>query len=247
MLDVLRAGQLVRQFGDLDRAASVGEDCLRRLSGAQGRWAFRMVTTLGGLLEAIPELGTRATEQGLLLARSEGNPLRVANALSNVTFSALVRGDLDRAGKAIEEALSLAKALGRPTHPMLVNAGWVELSRGNAAAAEVFVRAGLRELLPREATYAWFVADVAEAVVALSAVASEKSDLTRAARLAGVAHCALSMQPASHFARRQHDKNLASIRHGLGESAFARHLDEGASLRLAEGIAYALADDFESS
>jgi predicted ATPase/DNA-binding SARP family transcriptional activator len=242
-LDVLRAGRLVRQLDDVERAASVGEDCLQRVRGARGRWAFRIVTTLAGLLEDIPEVFTRATEQALILARSEGNPARVATALSNATFAALVTGDVDRAGEAIEEALTLAHSLDRPTHPMLLNAGWVELARGNVDVADRYARAGLRELGRREPTYAWFAADVAEAAAALTATASHRNHLVRAARLAGVAHTALSVQPASPFARRCHDKNLASLRHALGNEAFARHLAEGATLRLAEGVAYALSDD----
>jgi len=74
-------------------------------------------------------------------------------------------------------------------------------------------------------------------------------NLIRAAHLAGAVQSIVSHagRRPSPFVRRRHEQNLAELRKAAGDAGFARHVDEGASLRFTDAISYALATESEQT
>jgi predicted ATPase/DNA-binding SARP family transcriptional activator len=182
------------------------------------------------LLQGDYGVATARSEESVAAARETGEPLYVANALSNLGAIVLAAGDADRAEALLEEAVPLAREAGDERIAALAinNLGDVALTRGDYERAEPLFEESLALLRARSDT-----ANVARALFNLGAVALKlgRLDEARARFRESVAH-----------GREAGDKeDLAWCLEGLAGLAAAAGEGERAALLL--GAADALLDE----
>jgi hypothetical protein len=192
---------------------------------------------------AAGELGAAeaATTCGLALARRVGLIDFEVPAVMRLGTIAYLRGDLVAAATAYEMALAAS-----PTAPPfrqwpLRLLGYLALTAGElAAAARRF-----RESLDDTCNGRWDGATV-ENLYAFAAIARERAQWDRAARLLGAADAGQERRGGTlgePIGRRERERTLAAARKHLSEPAYAAAYTAGRSLSLEQAVQEALATD----
>lgn len=183
-----------------------------------------------------------AAERALALARRIESIGGQGSALMQLGTVAHLRGD--GAGAAAGGALWALEALALPEWTnrqwMLRNLGYLALDAGRPEEAAPRFREALEQTWSRR-----LESDVLENVNAYAALARERGQWERAARLLGAADAGLERlggvlpEPIGRQAR---ERTLATARGQLGEPAFAAAYAVGRALSLAQAVAVALAE-----
>jgi non-specific serine/threonine protein kinase len=185
-----------------------------------------------------PAAALPALEEALALHREGTDPFGVPLALVQLATVHATLGDPDRAMVYAEECIALSEAVSERWCAAL--ARWVEAlvqwRLGRDARARTYARDVLRLKEP--------FGDRMGMAMSVEVVAWAESDaghFTEAARLLGAVQAALDSIGASLFGHlhEDHDRCLARTREALGDAAFARAFDEGATLRFDDAVAFA--------
>jgi predicted ATPase/DNA-binding SARP family transcriptional activator len=236
-------GNLAMDQGDYDTARQFHEESLvikRALADQQG-----IAISLGNLGIVAYQQGDYDTarsfyEESLVLKRaladSRGISITVGN-LGNVLFE---QGDFPAARSLLEESLALKRELGDKwgIAAILRSLGEVVLRQGDLVAARKHLEESLA--IRRELGDRWSIADSLESFAAL-AFAEEEPE--RTVLLWGAAEALResigTSQPAGERAR--HDRDLATVRAQLGETAVAALWSRGRMLSDEEAVACTVA------
>jgi tetratricopeptide (TPR) repeat protein len=242
---VCAAGFLAGSIGDDVQAATLLEDGIAladavgdREIAAQAVTYLVVVAANLGELERAEALAAEASARSRALKPGAWEAeLGSLAARGHVAWS---RGDLDRAGECLEEALEVARTRGFAWGIVYAtNAlGSVAFKRGDHRGAAVRYAAALELAWPRGDT-----ARVLDNLARLAIVAVPLGQPTRAARLAGATNAlaealGVGVVPPT---RVDYEPALAAARAALGEDAFAAAVAAGRALPLAEAIAEARA------
>jgi predicted ATPase/transcriptional regulator with XRE-family HTH domain len=242
---VCAAGLVTGLVGDDVRAAPLLEEGIALADAAGDREtaahavAFLAVVTANqGELDRAAALAAETTERGRALGPdASGAGWRSLAVWGHVAWS---RGELDRAGACLEEALNWASTRGVAWGVLhCTNAlGSVALRRGDYRGAAVRYVAALELAWPRGD-----MARVLDNLARLAIVALALGQPARAARLAGTKDALAAALGVSVAAptRVDYDPALAAARAALGEEAFAAAVAAGRALPLAKAVAEALA------
>jgi non-specific serine/threonine protein kinase len=178
-------------------------------------------------------------EKALVLAQEVGNELLVAGSLHNLGEVATHQGDLPRAEALTREALTMNREMGNRDWEAnnLEWLGVIAQKQGDLATAGARFREALkikREIGAKQG--------IASALGRLAGLAAPQGQAERAARLFG-AEAALREAigaPVIPVEQAGHQEHLESLRHSLGEDAFAAALGAGRTMSWEETAAYAL-------
>jgi predicted ATPase/class 3 adenylate cyclase len=236
-----RLSSAVYLQGEYELARATAQEALTaaRLVGDPMRIQYAL-TNLGNALEAMDLLDEAwpIEEEVLRICRDlrAEHPRLLTLALTNISYSALLRGWYEDAVGYSEEAISFARELGDP---------WSEgVARCNLAEASL--RLGRIDYAADQVMDAIATAvDVsdrllqADCLVVLAGVEADRGDHVSAARLLGTSealHQVLQyeMQPAE---RALHEDTLSKIRTEIGESELTSAWSEGAGSDVEETLA----------
>ena len=145
-------GHITEARSWLDKVLSANE-VLAATAGQPAPLRAQVVTSASAfaLIQGDYPEATRLAEESLQLARAQGDPGRIANALSNLGAVALAGGDSNEARPLLEEAVALSRELDeKPVAARAINnLGDLALTVGEYARAETLFQeslALLREL-----------------------------------------------------------------------------------------------------
>ena len=218
----------------------LGEEAITTARTSRDRWLLGLVTGNHGVLMARfreLERSTELTHEAYRLCRGVGDVSLTALWLSNLAESALEGGDIAEARRSLDESLELARLIDdtRTTGYAQSNLGWVELLEGDLEhafsyfeeATAIARRLGARRLS-------------AHAIWGFAHIAAAGGDADRAARLAGAATefgRSVGYDPAVEI---PFAPPLDHARAALGEQAWQKARDEGATLDLDAALRLAL-------
>jgi len=180
-----------------------------------------------------------AAERQLALARRIGSLPDQGIALMQLGMVAHMRGDSVGAAAAYQEALALLQG-GNNRQWALRNHGSLALEAGRPEEAAACFREALEWTWSRRLDSA-----VLENLNAFAALARERGQWQRAARLLGTAEAGLERLGGvlpELIGRLERVRTLATAREQLGEAAFAAAYAAGRALSLAQAVAEALAE-----
>lgn len=234
------SGRLAVLQGQVDVGRPLLQEALSTVTG-DATWRANALHGLalassfwGAPAEALPLL-----EDALAHHRHGVDPFGVPLALVQLATVHATLGDSDRALAYAEECVALSEAASERWCAAL--ARWVEAlvqwRLGHAARARTHARDVLRLKEP--------FGDRMGMAMSVEMVAWVESDAGRsadAARLLGAVEAALDSIGASLFGHllEDHDSCLARTREALGDAAFGRAFDEGATMHFDEAVALAL-------
>ena len=142
-------GHITEARSWLDKVLSANE-VLAATAGQPAPLRAQVVTSASAfaLIQGDYPESTRLAEESLQLARGQGDPGRIANALSNLGAVVLAAGDTERARQLLEEAVALSRELDeKPVAARAINnLGDLALTVGEYARAETLFQESL-ELL----------------------------------------------------------------------------------------------------
>jgi non-specific serine/threonine protein kinase len=240
------AGTLATYLGDLDagrRWLEAGE-AMWRTVGDERQLALAL-SALAQLLGTTGEIdaATERAEESVALARRCGMPYEVAYCLTNATaFVAQLRGELEAADSALEEAQAIWSDLHHPLGmPFVLNArALLSLRRNDHAAAARYARAALAETRARREL--WFASRSLRILAFTSA-----RDPLRAAKLLGAANGMLRTITVGMLLheRSEPDRLMASLQEALPAEAIERAMEEGCAMPFEQACDFALAGDLE--
>ena len=174
-------------------------------------------------------------DEALGLAREVGDERITALALNNLGDLALSTGDYRRAGPLFEESHALLRSRGDTANiaRSLFNLGAVDLMLGANGAADARFREslGLARIADDKEDLAWCLEGFA-------ALAACKGEGERAATLLGAAGALLARIGADYkpFERRLHESTESAARAACDPGAFAKAIEQGASLSMDEAL-----------
>ena len=174
-------------------------------------------------------------DEALGLAREVGDERITALALNNLGDLALSTGDYRRAGPLFEESHALLRSRGDTANiaRSLFNLGAVDLMLGANGAADARFREslGLARIADDKEDLAWCLEGFA-------ALAACKGEGERAATLIGAAGALLARIGADYkpFERRLHESTESAARAACDPGAFAKAIEQGASLSMDEAL-----------
>ena len=235
-------GWLAFELGDDLHAIALLEEglALARTVG-ESIWIVKTSVAYGLALENQGRFAEAEThhQEALDIARTLGDRLWRGFALHGLGTAAYEQGDIARAAVFFEEALAEFQAIDNTYALGIV---LTQLARVARARGE-FGRAN--SLFVESLTLQWEYGDklgIAKCFRGLASVATLTRQFERAARLFGAAEALREAIGAS--APRYHvnyDREVASVRAGLGDEAFATAWAAGRALPLAEAVADAMA------
>jgi tetratricopeptide (TPR) repeat protein len=182
----------------------------------------------------------RLNRETLELARETADGRVAATAINNLSDLALVEGEYGLAARLAEESLTEARELGHRESAVLALLNLAqanlfldsldEAARALEEALELAVELGYRET-------------IAYALEGCAAIAAERGDAVRSARILGAAESLLDAIGSSldHAAAKRHELTLKALQRELGEQLLAEHLQEGRALTVDEAGAEAKA------
>lgn len=236
-----RLSSAVYLQGEYELARATAEEALvaARVVGDPMRIQYAL-TNLANALEAMDLLDDAwpIEEEVLQICRDlrAAHPRLLTLALTNISYSALIRGWYEDAVGYSEEAISVARELGDPGSEGVARCNLAEaslrLGRIDHAADQVMdaiaTAVGVSDRLLQ-----------ADCLVVLAGVEAERGDHVSAARLLGTSealHQVLQyeMQPAE---RALHEDTLSKIRTAIGDAALTHARSEGADLDVEEILA----------
>ena len=239
----LNAGFMPFWMGNDDRAGSLFGQSLelaRQLDDAQ-----LTSQALGGLARValrtdVPE-GRRLAHEALDVSVAAGDEAGRSNALHLLGVGAQIAGDLTEARDWMTERLALVRSLGNDflVASEAANLSMVERQLGNLAVAEDLDREALvvGGRIGDEFTKPF-------AIAGLAAIATERRDGERAARLLGAAEAMMEAQKMEWppDERPHHEHILATLPRMMGAAEFERARAAGREMSSVDPVAFALAE-----
>ncbi len=231
--------------GDFDAAEASARESLAILREV-GRMSS-LVDSIGATADMYLQLGKRAAaralyEECLDMARSNNFLLYVAAGLSGLASVARDEGDLTKARSLFEEALPLWRQTGFRRSVPAVLRGLASVARlqNRLEEASSLLVSSLQESQAIGQKHA-----VAQCLVQFAQLALQRSQPSRAGRLFGAAEAlrealGMAMTPAQ---RADCEDDVAALRLGLGEKAFAQAWAEGRAMNMDEAVRYSLKGD----
>jgi non-specific serine/threonine protein kinase len=227
---------------DYAQATAMYEESLARFRDERNKWGVGWSLHCRGNLALGQGDDRRAEallEESLSLCREVGNTWTLAYVLSSLGDLAGRKGDYEQATALLHEAIATARQVGDKYHiaGLQCSLAKAALHRGDNERALILYKEGL--ILRRE------MGDkpgVAECLEGLAGIAGSQRDHGKATRLMGAAEAlrqtAYRRWPADQVV---YDRDVASARNALGESAFAATWAEGSAMALNQAIEFALA------
>jgi predicted ATPase/class 3 adenylate cyclase/Tfp pilus assembly protein PilF len=236
---------LAYRQGDFKRATAVQEQGLavaRNLCDRKSIALLLIPTGLVAMNQGNYERATVQIEESLALSRQLGDKWLMSLALGNLGTVRRHQHDYRQAAALYEQALALSREVGdkRRIAYSLRNLGIVALHRGDYEQARAFFSESLT--LIKDFLDPFIIEGCVEGMAAL---AGARGHHARAARLLGAA-AALCETFGLHRAppdQADHDRQVASTRTALGESAFSAAWAEGGVMTMEESINSAVAVD----
>jgi predicted ATPase/DNA-binding winged helix-turn-helix (wHTH) protein len=233
-------GRTVHSQGDYRRATALLEEAgaLFRDMGAKQQFAWAS-TYLGGVAhdQSNDERATALLEESVTLFRDIGDKVGMALTLSVLGTVIHAQGDNERATALYEESLGLWTAIGFKWGMALAlcRLGTVAHAQGDDARATALYEESL-------ALY-WELGNkhgLAECLESLAGVAVAQRQLERAARLLGAAETLRQATgaPLAPGDRVRYDRDMSTVRAGLGEAAFAAAWATGKAMPLEQVLAH---------
>lgn len=185
------------------------------------------------------ETAETAAERGLALARRSERSAERSGPLMLLGTVAHVRGDLAAAAERYQEALAIA--IGANRQYPLRHLGYLALVTGRTEEAAVRFRTALEDTWDKRRDY-----DALENLSAVAALARERGEWERAARLLGAVEAGLERMGgvlSEPIGRLERERTLAAARAQLGEPALVAAYAAGRAMALAQAVADALAED----
>ncbi len=172
-----------------------------------------------------------------MLLRTEGDTENLAKALRELSETALLLGDYQRAISLAQESLAHFEALGYRMFQALLlhNQGHAALRLGDFRRATELHRAALQ--LFHDLGLAW---GVSLCLMGLAGVAAAQGAARRAARIFGGVSREL---PEVEVHRREYERNVAAVRIQLDDAEFAAAWVAGQAMTLEQVMAYVLEAD----
>ncbi|MDQ3856099.1 MAG: tetratricopeptide repeat protein [Chloroflexota bacterium] len=200
---------------------------------------------------ALKDLGAIARDQGeerqaeallgeaLSLYREIGADEGVGEVLHNLGETALVMGDYERAAALSGESIAIFRGIGYKLFIglALTNLGYAERHLGNREGA----RAAYAESMQVFGDLGLSGA-VSLGLAGMAGIAAQQGQAMRAARLWAAAAVLAQGPPAVPAHRAEYERDIVAPRAALGEEAFAAAWAEGAAMKEAEAVRYALED-----
>jgi predicted ATPase/DNA-binding CsgD family transcriptional regulator len=179
-------------------------------------------------------------EESLIPSRDLGDKWLISTALEDLGVVARIQGDLERAESLLGESLALSREVGDTWSVALAlhSLGKVAFRRSDYSEAARFYTESLA--LSKQVRDRWIADDCLEG---LAAVACAEGQRGRASRLLGASDALRETLGYRPLAAEQadHDRCVAAVRAGLGETAFAAAWAEGRTMTLEQAIDDALA------
>ncbi|HEU5104118.1 MAG TPA: tetratricopeptide repeat protein [Roseiflexaceae bacterium] len=238
---LIHVGWAAVMQGDYERGETWLGECLA-LCRNQGDWGA-MAATLGLLGYAARNQRDYARarvlyEEGLALFKQLGDKWQIANALNNLGNLAWSQGDYLEAAAYYNESLALYREIGDQSSIALsfCDQGYLAHAQGDDTRAAALLAESLA--LSHDIGETGLIA---YCLRGLGGVAVAQGQPERGARLLSVAEALFDayghvMNPT---ARDEHDREVASTREQLGETAFAAAWQAGRGMPLEQAIAYA--------
>jgi non-specific serine/threonine protein kinase len=244
-------------------ASEQGDYKLARLLLQESLDVYRELNHVGGICGTLLLFGwigirtgdyTQAESylrESLAIAQQGGERMTTTFALSGLGEAALRQGNYEEATALLEESLRLNRAGGYRwgMGTVLGSLGWVaslqrDYARMRATLGESLA---IRLEIGDQGGIAWCLEKLAEAALLEGERASASSQLERYQSAVRLFAAAAAIREPIHSAMDQVDqsayqRNLATLRAGLGEAAFAAAWAEGDTLELEAILARALAE-----
>jgi len=202
----------------------------------QMAWALAF---LGYTMLREPQTSLSLVEESLALFHELNHQPGIAQALNIIGEIARFSGDDDRARRAYEECLAVAKQTGETRRIVYLcqNLTFIALHEGDAERARDLGRQGLR--LARTMNNRL---ELAKALAALAGAIGELGQAQRAARLLGASESALERFGAFHQLndKPEIDAIITAVHARLDDAAFLAAWTEGRELTLEQAVAQAL-------
>jgi non-specific serine/threonine protein kinase len=237
-------GHVAGAQGDFAQATRMFEESLAlfRGTGDKGGCAFTLDCWGGAMISRGDyDQAVSLYEESVALFRAIGNKWEVPGPLSGLGLAAAARGDYVRATALLEESLALSRDKGPRVGPTpLLRLGRVVFRQGNYERAAALFKESLvlrKERGDKDG--------VAACLDALAGVAVTQGRPERAARLFGAADV---LRETIHTVvpqaqREEYDRNMATLRARLDETALAAAWAAGRAMTLEQAIDDALALD----
>lgn len=178
-------------------------------------------------------------EQSICELQGVGDRWALVYAKNNLARLVLAEGDIDRARALLDEALAESREIGskRTITYSLGGLGMVAMRTGDVDGADVFFREKLAMASSVRAKW-----DIARAILSLAWVARMRGDCEREAVLLAAGETMREAMGAvwESSLRKEMEASIARSRQNLGDSAFAKAWQRGASMSIEHTAAYAL-------
>jgi predicted ATPase/DNA-binding XRE family transcriptional regulator len=182
---------------------------------------------------------TALCEEVIALMTGLGNDYAVAYARLYLAEAVRYTGNLDQAESIAQQTLDAFRAIGdrRCAAEALISLGDIARARGRFEQATALYKEGLAV---HWAMYA--LPCIARCFERMALLAHSQGDLERAARLGGAA-AALRLAMGSEIApvdRAEYEAGMATVRHQMGDAAFAASHAAGRTMAFEQAVSYAL-------
>jgi predicted ATPase/DNA-binding CsgD family transcriptional regulator len=240
-------GTVAMEEGALERARALGEEGLalgRKADAAQGIVWSLLILAIVATLRADYERAERLYAEGMSLSRGLASAYWRFLYLQNWGWTALLRGNPERATVLIEHAVELAKErrrgfMGLLSRP-LDNLGWAALLGGDLGRAGAQFGENLKLFKQRGDKRTLLMS-----LEGLACVAGAGGEATRSARLFGAAE-ALMETIAYRLVPQERaviEPYRANVRSRLGDKAWEEEVAEGETMGLDQAVWYALSKE----
>ncbi len=244
-------GRLALQRGDDERAVALYDESLALSRELDDTGSIALSLNALGEVALSQGAYARATpllEESIALARAVGDKRGLAFALNNLGDVALRQGDVARATACQEESVAVRRALGNEEGMAVSLAGLGDIARAQGDERRAAKTYAESLTLLRASDDTVLLIPILEKVAALASLggdpsARQRADvLTRAVQLFGATarlreEISASLLP---IARRENERDVATVRMALGEEVFAAAWREGQSLSRERAISAAL-------
>jgi tetratricopeptide (TPR) repeat protein len=239
---LLNLGMVARARGNHALAQHLLEEGVATARAGGDRWVLGLsLSYLGGVSHAAgdDDEARGFCEEALVLLRELGDLRLIGLTLLNLSLIARAHTDLSRARALLEEAVLSLRELGDkgvlPT--ALIHLALITSEQDKHVTSRPLYEESLmivREVGDRSG--------IAASLEGLAGVFAQEDDLQRAARLYGAASALRDATGAARSLEEEatYKQQLASVRHGLAEDAFAAGFAAGRELLPEEAVAEAL-------
>ena len=253
-LTLYKLGDLASEEGDYEQAPVLLQEALdiyRELNDTRGIGEVLMLFGWAAMRTGHYTQAATHLEEFLALAQQAGNIRSTAFALSGLGEIAVRQGHHERAIALLEESLRLNRTIGYSwgIGTVLGSLGWVALAQHDYARMRATLGESLsiRMEIGDRGGIAWCLEKLAEAALVQGETATASARFERYQTAARVLAAAAGIRAPIKSVIDPADQpaymcNLATLRTGLGEPAFAAAWAEGGAMALAAVVACALAE-----